>query len=245
MSHHYLRFEDVVYDYPGGHRALNGISFHITHGEKVALLGRNGAGKSTVLQLCNGLLLPLSGSVNVGGVPITVKTLPLIRQSVGFVFQNPDDQLFMPTVEDDVAFGPLNMKLPIEDVERRVGEALGMVDALDLRHRVPSQLSGGQKRIVALATVLSMGPSVMILDEPTTNLDWLARRRVIDVLKRFSHTTLVATHDFGLVKEICGRCIVIDNGRVVADMSTERLLTDRVMLKNLGIPEEAVGMNHG
>lgn len=235
MSHHYIRFTDVRYTYPDGHEALRGVSFYITHGEKVALLGRNGAGKSTLLLHTNGLLLPTSGEVNIGDIPVTRKTLTLVRQSVGMVFQNPDDQLFMPTVGEDVAFGPLNMRLPEEEVARRVERALREVGAVELRDRVPWQLSGGQKRSVAIATVLSMEPSVLVLDEPTSNLDWSARRKVIDIVRGFSHTCLVATHDLELVREICPRSIVIDEGRVVADGLTDRVLADHGVLRMLGI----------
>lgn len=235
MSHHYIRFTDVHFAYPDGFEALKGISFLITHGERVALLGRNGAGKSTLLLLTNGLLLPSAGEVNIGDVPVVRNTLPIVRQSVGMVFQNPDDQLFMPTVEEDVAFGPLNMKLPPSEVERRVKSALEAVKAADLRKRSPMQLSGGQRRRVAIATVLSMEPSVLVLDEPTSNLDFSSRRDLINVLKDFSHTQLIATHDLDMVRELCPRCIVIDNGRVAADGETSAILDDEKVARILGI----------
>ena len=170
MSHHFIRFSHVSYTYPSGTKALDDVSFLITHGEKVALLGANGAGKSTLLLHTNGLLLAQEGEVNVGDVPVTRKTLPLVRQSVGLVFQNPDDQLFMPTVEEDVSFGPANMRLPDAEIERRVEVALDRVGALDLRRRAPSELSGGQKRRVAIATVLSMEPSILV-DRKSTRLN--------------------------------------------------------------------------
>lgn len=232
MSHHFIRAENLRYTYPDGHEALRGINFMITHGERVALLGRNGAGKSTLLLQCNGLLLPGSGSMNVGGTPVTRKTLPAIRRSVGMVFQNPDDQLFMPTVEEDVAFGPLNMKLPREEVERRVREALEAVGALDLRKRSPMQLSGGQRRRVAIATVLSMMPDVLVLDEPTSNLDLEARRDLIGLLKGFNHTQLIATHDIGLVRELCTRCILLEDGFVKADGDTEEILAGYLQISD-------------
>ncbi|MDE7342495.1 MAG: energy-coupling factor ABC transporter ATP-binding protein [Muribaculaceae bacterium] len=235
MSHHYIRFTDVHFSYPDGFEALRGVSFLLTHGERVALLGRNGAGKSTLLLLTNGLLLPSRGEVNIGDVPVGKKTLPIVRQSVGMVFQNPDDQLFMPTVEEDVAFGPLNMKLPPEEVERRVGMALDAVGASDLRKRSAMQLSGGQRRRVAIATVLSMEPSILVLDEPTSNLDFSARRDLIEVLKDFTHTQLIATHDLDMVRELCPRSIVIDKGRVVADGETTAILADQKVLEILGI----------
>lgn len=217
MSHHFLRFTDVHYTYPNGYEALKGVSFNITHGEKVALLGLNGAGKSTVLLHSNGLLLPTSGEVNVGGIPVTKKTLGIVRQSVGMVFQNADDQLFMSTVEEDVAFGPLNMGLEGDEVERRVSSALQMVGAEELRTRSPFRLSGGQKKRVAIATVLSMEPSILVMDEPTAELDLEARRQVCDIVKAFHHTCVIATHDMALARELCDRAIVISDGRVSAD----------------------------
>ncbi|MDE6702780.1 MAG: energy-coupling factor ABC transporter ATP-binding protein [Muribaculaceae bacterium] len=217
MSHHFLRFTDVHYTYPNGYEALKGVDFFISHGEKVALLGLNGAGKSTVLLHTNGLLLPTSGEVNVGGIPVTKKTLRTVRQSVGMVFQNADDQLFMSTVEEDVAFGPLNMGLEGEEVERRVSVALEMVGASDLRSRSPFRLSGGQKKRVAIATVLSMEPSILVMDEPTSELDLEARRQVCDIVRAFHHTCLIATHDMALARELCERAIIITDGRVTAD----------------------------
>lgn len=237
MSHHYIKFTDVSFTYPNGFEALHKVSFHITHGERVALLGRNGAGKSTLILLTNGLLLPTAGEVNIGDVPVTRKTLPIVRQSVGLVFQYPDDQLFMPTVEEDVAFGPLNMQLPPHEVERRVEKALSDVGASDLRKRSPMQLSGGQKRRVAIATVLSMEPSVLVLDEPTSNLDIGARRDLINVLDAFRHTQLIATHDLDFVRRHCPRSIVIEKGRVVADGATEEILEMESARLALGIED--------
>lgn len=223
MSHHFLRFTDVHYTYPNGYEALKGVDFFISHGEKVALFGLNGAGKSTILLHTNGLLLPTSGEVNVGGIPVTKKTLRTVRQSVGMVFQNADDQLFMSTVEEDVAFGPLNMGLEGEEVERRVTAALDMVGASDLRSRSPFRLSGGQKKRVAIATVLSMEPSVLVMDEPTAELDLEARKQVCDIVKAFHHTCLIATHDMALALELCERAIVITDGRVTADGPVEEI----------------------
>lgn len=221
MSHHYLRFDNVHYTYANGYEALKGVSFRIGHGEKVALVGANGAGKSTVVLHTNGLLLPRQGSVNVGDIPVTTQTLPLVRQSVGLVFQNPDDQLFMPTVEEDVAFGPINMKLPATEVERRVAQALEAVGASALRHRAGYQLSGGQKKSVSIATVLSMEPNILVMDEPTSNLDPRARRQLINLIASFEHTCLIATHDLDMVCELCPRTIVMNDGRVVMDAPTE------------------------
>lgn len=235
MSHHYIKFTDVHFSYPDGYEALRGVSFNISHGERVALLGRNGAGKSTLILLTNGLLMPASGEVNIGGIPITKRTLMQVRQSVGMVFQNPDDQLFMPTVEEDVAFGPLNMNLPYEEVERRVVEALTSVNALNLRKKSPMQLSGGQRRRVAIATVLSMEPAILVLDEPTANLDFISRRDLLDLLKGFTHTQLIATHDLDMVRELCGRTIVLDEGKIIADGQTSDILEDANVKAILGI----------
>ncbi len=226
MSHDFIRFSDVTYSYPDGFEALRGVSFNAVQGEKVAVLGLNGAGKSTMLLHTNGLLLPSAGEVNIGDVPVTRSTLPIVRRSVGMVFQNPDDQLFMPTVEEDVAFGPMNMKLPRAEVERRVEEALATVGATDLRHMAPFRLSGGQKRAVAIATVLAMEPSVLVMDEPSGDLDWRARRDLIDMLGGFIHTCLIATHDLDLAREVCTRAILLDRGRIVADGPTDQLIKE-------------------
>lgn len=237
MSHHYLRFDDVHYRYPNGYEALCGVSFRITHGEKVALVGANGAGKSTLLLHTNGLLMPSQGGVVLGRIALTRRTLPLVRQSVGLVFQDSDNQLFMPTVEEDVAFGPANMRLEPEEIRRRVTEALDAVGALDLREASPFRLSGGQKKRVAIATVLAMEPSVLVMDEPTSNLDPRARRQIIDLIRRFSHTTLVATHDMEMVLDLCDRTIVMKEGRIVADGSTRHVFGDLALLEECGLEQ--------
>ena len=237
MSHHYLRFDDVHYRYPNGYEALCGVSFRITHGEKVALVGANGAGKSTLLLHTNGLLMPSQGGVVLGGIALTRRTLPLVRQSVGLVFQDSDNQLFMPTVEEDVAFGPSNMRLEPEEIRRHVTEALDAVGALDLRGESPFRLSGGQKKRVAIATVLAMEPSVLVMDEPTSNLDPRARRQIIDLIRRFSHTTLIATHDMEMVLDLCDRTIVMKEGRIVADGSTRHVFGDLALLEECGLEQ--------
>ena len=237
MSHHYLRFDDVHYRYPNGYEALCGVSFCITHGEKVALVGANGAGKSTLLLHTNGLLIPSQGEVVMGGIKLTRRTLPLVRQSVGLVFQDSDNQLFMPTVEEDVAFGPSNMRLEPEEIRRRVTEALDAVGALHLRGASPFRLSGGQKKRVAIATVLSMEPSVLVMDEPTSNLDPRARRQIIDLIRRFGHPTLIATHDMEMVLDLCDRTIVMKQGRIVADGSTRHVFGDLALLEECGLEQ--------
>lgn len=217
MSHHYIDFKDVCFSYPDGYKALRGVSFHIGHGEKVALLGLNGAGKSTILLHTNGLLLPDSGEVNVGGIPLSRKTARMVRGHVGMLFQNADDQLFMPTVEEDVAFGPLNMGLEQDEVERRVREAMERTGVRGLEKRAPWQLSGGQKKRAALATILSMEPDILVMDEPTAGLDIEGERRVADIIMSFPHTCLIATHDIRLARSLCSRYILVRKGKVEAD----------------------------
>ncbi|MDE5842604.1 MAG: energy-coupling factor ABC transporter ATP-binding protein [Muribaculaceae bacterium] len=235
MSHHYIKFTNVSYTYPDGYKALKDIDLYIAHGERVALLGNNGAGKSTLLLHCNGLLKATSGEVNIGGIPVTKKTISDIRRSVGMVFQDPDDQLFMPTVEEDVAFGPINMNLPPKEVEERVFMALEKTGTTHLRTKSPLNLSGGQQRRVAIATVLAMNPSVLVMDEPTSNLDFGARRELINLLKTFSHTQIIATHDLGLVNELCNRVIVMNEGKIVADGERDTILADLNVLQILHI----------
>lgn len=244
MSHHFLSFDAVRYRYPNGREALRGVSFRLTHGEKAALVGMNGAGKSTLLLHTNGLLLPTSGRVVMGGMTVTRRTLPLVRQAVGLVFQDADNQLFMPTVEEDVAFGPANMGLTSEEIEQRVEEALAAVGASDLRKAAPYQLSGGQKKRVSIATVLAMQPSVLVMDEPTSMLDPRARRQTVELIRRFSHTTLIATHDMELAAELCGRILVMKEGEIVADDTPEAVFGDRPLLEACGL-EPPCGMRCG
>lgn len=237
MSHHYLRFDDVRYTYPDGHEALRGVSFTLRHGEKAALVGMNGAGKSTLLLHADGLLLPSSGRVDMGGITVTRKTLPIVRQTVGLVFQDADNQLFMPTVGEDVAFGPANMGLAPEEIDERVTRALRAVGAEALRDSAPCRLSGGQKKSVAIATALAMEPSILVMDEPTSNLDPRARRLIIDLLARFEHTMLIATHDIDMIPELCPRTIVMREGRIAADGDTERIFADLPLIEACGLEQ--------
>ena len=176
MSHHLVETIDLCFSYPDSPPALNGVSLRITHGESVAVVGGNGAGKSTLLLHLNGLLTPSSGQVRVGDIPVTPKTVARVRESVGMVFQQAEDQLFMPTVREDVAFGPLNMGLPPEEIRRRVEQALRNVHAEALADKMTHHLSGGEKRAVSIATVLSMSPDILVLDEPVDGLDPVMRR---------------------------------------------------------------------
>lgn len=231
MSHHIVEAKDVRYSYPDGTHALKGVSFRITHGESVAVVGANGAGKSTILLHLNGYLTPGEGTVRIGDFPLTKKNVHAVRRTVGMVFQDPDDQLFMPTVKDDVAFGPLNLGLPEDEVERIVDQALETVGALHVKDRPPHRLSIGEKRGVAIATVLAMSPDILVMDEPTASLDPLARRRLIELLATFKHTKIIATHDLDMALDLCPRTIVINDGRVIADGPTLEIFQNEQVLR--------------
>lgn len=229
-----LQVKDLHFSYPDGRRALHGASLTLMQGEKAALVGRNGSGKSTLMLNIIGIL-DGEGDVSVAGLPRVDDNLPLIRARVGLVFQNPDDQLFSPTVYEDVAFGPLHMGLGEEDTRQRAQAALEMVAMADYRDRLSYHLSMGEKKRVAIATVLSMQPDLIILDEPTAGLDPKARRSLIDLLRRLPQALLVATHDLLMVQELLPRTIILDEGRVVADGSTASLLLDTALLDQHGL----------
>ncbi len=230
MSHHIVEAKELAYTYPDGNKALKDISFLITHGESVAFVGANGAGKSTLLMHLVGHLIPVSGSLKIGDFPLAKETVHNIRRSVGMVFQNSDDQLFMPTVYDDVAFGPLNMGLPADMVKERVKTTLETVGVLHLINRPTHRLSGGEKRSVAIATVLSMSPDILVMDEPTSNLDPRARRRLIELLKSFTHTKIIATHDLDMALDLCERTIIIKEGKIAADGKSADILRNELLL---------------
>ena len=232
MSHHIVEAKDLEFTYPDQTPALQGISFRIHHGESVAIIGANGAGKSTLLLHLNGYLTPTSGQVRIGDYPLTKETLREVRRTVGMVFQDPDDQLFMPTVFDDVAFGPLNLDLPVEEVTARVDKALVTVGLSHLRERPPHRLSAGQKRRVAIASVLSMTPDILVMDEPSSGLDPRARRQLIELLAGFQHTKIIATHDLDMVVDICDRTIVMHDGQIKADGPTATIFEDAELLES-------------
>ncbi len=244
MSHHLVEMKDVAFAYPDGTPALRGVSFRITHGESVAIVGGNGAGKSTLLQHLNGYLTPTGGEVRIGDVPLTRQTAAVIRRAVGVVFQDADDQLFMSTVFEDVAFGPLNLGLPPDEVERRSLAALERVGMAHLRERPPHKLSAGEKRAVAIATVLALTPDVLVMDEPSSNLDPRGRRRLITLLRTFEHTKIIASHDLELVVELCPRTIVLDGGLIVADGATESLLSDESLMLAHGLERPHILRHH-
>lgn len=230
-----LWVKNLLFTYPDGHKALRGISFQVNQGEKVALVGPNGAGKSTLMLHLNGILSGTSGEIRVAGLAVTRQNLAIIRSRVGLVFQNPDDQLFSPTVFDDVAFGPLHIGLPEAEVRQRVAEALAQVGMADFEQRLSHHLSIGQKKRVAIATVLSMKPEILVLDEPSAGLDPRARRSLIRLLAELPLTMLVSTHDMLLVRELFPRMIIMDEGQAVADGPTLALLNDPALLEAHGL----------
>jgi cobalt/nickel transport system ATP-binding protein len=225
----------VHFSYPDGQPALRGVDLHVSPGEKVALVGPNGAGKSTLLLQLNGILRADKGEVHVCGKRVCEDNLNEVRAAVGLVFQDPDDQLFSPTVFEDVGFGPMYMGLPDDEVRRRVSQALRSVGMEGMEGRVPHHLSGGEKKRVAIATVLSMDPEILVLDEPTSGLDPRSRRGLIELLSTLPQTMLISTHDMALVGELSWRTIVLDAGVVVADGPTETLLADAHLMAAHGL----------
>ncbi len=229
-----LQVHDLHFSYHDGRPALRGVSFNMCAGEKVALVGPNGAGKSTLMLHLNGILSG-HGEVSIEEKRLTRDNLPLIRALVGLVFQNPDDQLFSPTVFEDVAFGPLHMGLPMEEVEARVRSALEAVRMTNFRDRLSHHLSVGEKKRIAIATVLSMEPQILVLDEPSAGLDPRGRRTLINLLRELPITMLVSTHDMKLVQELFSRTIVMDEGQIVADGETQDILEDEELLTAHGL----------
>ena len=225
-----LQLADVTFAYPTGRRVLDGVNLSLGQGERVALLGPNGAGKTTLALHLNGILTAESGEIVVSGTRVSKQTMATVRSQVGLVFQDPDDQLFMPTVEQDVAFGPVNFGVPVQEVPGRVAAALAAVGMSDVHDAYPGHLSFGQKRRVAIATVLACQPSVLVLDEPTSNLDPLARRELAEVLAGLSVTLLLITHDLPFAWQMCERSVILDGGRIVADASTREVLANPELL---------------
>jgi cobalt transport protein ATP-binding subunit len=221
-----IEMRDVDFAYPDGRQALSGVSMRVEFGERVALLGPNGAGKTSLVLQLNGVLTPSAGSVSIGGVQVGRRTLTEVRRRVGVVFQDPDDQLFSPTVGRDVAFGPAHLGLSGDILQARVTEALSYVGLSEAADRPPHRLSVGERRRAAVATVLAMYPEVLVLDEPTANLDPAARREFADLIKRLGMTTVLVTHDLPYALELCPRALVIDHGQIVADGPTREVLAD-------------------
>ena len=224
-----VKLENWSVTYPDGTEAVKGLSLTLKAGERVALIGANGAGKSSLLLSLVGIL-PATGYLEVDGTVLTKENLTKIRNQVGVVFQNPDDQLFLPTIYDDIAFGPRNQGLDEETVKHRVEDRLALLGISHLKERTALKLSGGEKRMAALATVLAMKPSFMVLDEPTAFLDPRARRNLMAVLKALPHTQLIATHDLAFATELCPRSIILRQGQLFADGKTAELLPDAALM---------------
>lgn len=235
MNGHIIEAKELSYIYPDGTRGIDKISFKVAPGEAAALVGENGAGKSTLLQHLNGCLFPTGGAVHVAGLPVIKENLPAVRRAAGMIFQNPDDQLFMPTVFEDVAFGLRNLGVDEGELEGKVLKALETVGIAHLRGRQPYRLSQGEKRAAAIASVVALEPDILVMDEPTSNLDPKARRRLIRLLKTFDHAKIIATHDLDFALEVCGRTIVMHEGAIAADGPTTEVFLDAALLERCNL----------
>ncbi|KGN38705.1 energy-coupling factor ABC transporter ATP-binding protein [Knoellia subterranea] len=230
MSAPVLDIRGLAFAYPDGHQALFGVDLHVHRGERVALLGPNGAGKTTLVLHLNGILTAGAGSVSVSGLPVESGNHLEIRRRVGIVFQDPDDQLFMPTVRDDVAFGPANLGLRGAELDARVESALAAVGMSEFADRAPHHLSFGQRRRVAIATVLAMEPEILVLDEPSSNLDPTTRRELAELIQSLDVTLLMVTHDLAFALQLCERAVILSDGIVAADGPTRAILEDADLL---------------
>ncbi|GAA3261149.1 ABC transporter ATP-binding protein [Streptomyces labedae] len=231
MSTASLEVSGLAFAYPDGHQALFGVDFTLGRGERVALLGPNGAGKTTLVLHLNGILTGGAGTVRVAGLEVGRRNMAEIRRRVGIVFQDPDDQLFMPTVREDVAFGPATAGLKGAELEARVDRALERVGMAEFKDRPPHHLSFGQRRRVAVATVLAMEPEILVLDEPSSNLDPASRRELADILRSLDVTVLMVTHDLPYALELCPRALVLSDGVIAADGPTGDLLADDGLMR--------------
>lgn len=229
-----IRIVDLSYSYPDGRRALNSVNLVVRRDETVGIMGPNGAGKSTLALHLNGILSG-QGLVEILGLEVKKKNLREVRNMVGLVFQDPDDQLFSPTVKEDVAFGPLNQRLSPEQVDHAVSRALAWVGMEGFEDRSPFHLSFGEKKRVSLATVLSMHPEIMVLDEPVSNMDPRGRREFIELIDTLEATKLVITHDLAMTREVCDRVVVMDKGEIVTDGRPEDICSDRLLLERHGL----------
>ena len=225
-----LEFRNVSFSYEPGTPVLDNLSFHIRKGETVGLIGANGAGKSTIMKLMLGLL-PAQGEILVDGMPVTKQNLPPIRQKIGFVLQDSDNQMFMPTVYEDMIFGPRNYGLSREEADARVDRVLRELGLENLKHRHNHKISGGEKRMAAIATILAMEPEMIVMDEPSTALDPVNRRRVISTINSRKETKLIASHDLDMILDTCQRVILLNHGRIVADGEAETVLRDQALLE--------------
>ena len=225
-----LKFCDVSFSYEAGIPVIDALNFSIHKGESVGLIGANGAGKSTIMKLMLGLLQG-EGKILVDGLPVEKKNLPVIRQKIGFVLQDSDNQMFMPTVYEDMIFGPQNYGLSKEEAETRVDRVLRDLNLEELKHRHNHKLSGGEKRMAAIATILAMEPEMIVMDEPSTALDPCNRRTVINTINRLPQTKIIASHDLDMILDTCQRVILLSHGRIAADGDTDTILRDKELLE--------------
>ncbi len=239
-----IEADNIHFTYPDGHEVLKGLSCTIRRGEKVALIGPNGAGKSTFMSHLNGVELATSGRVFIHGQEVTKENLKEIRRKIGIVFQDPDDQLFCPTVFDDVAFGPLNLGLNEDEIQARVSEALAVVGLEGFEERSSFHLSFGERKRLALATVLSYQPEILVFDEPSTNMDPMNRRNMINWLKETDKTILLCTHDLDIALEVCERCLLLVDGRIAADGPATEILYNRKLLEDNKLEMPLALMTH-
>ena len=235
MSHIHIDVNDVSFAYDNSGRVLENISLHVGEHESVGVIGANGAGKSTLLKLLVGLCMPATGEIRIEEVPVRKDTLSIIREKIGYVFQDSDSQLFMSTVREDVAFAPVNYGLPEDEVARRVDNALAMVNATHLADRPVYKLSGGEKKLVSIATILSMTPDIILMDEPTIALDPRNRRNLISVLNSFEHLKIIASHDLDFVRQVCSRVIFVSDGRIIYDGNPQDILDNEEYLVQNGL----------
>lgn len=225
-----IEFQNVSFSYDGAHPVVENLSFTINKGEAVGLIGANGAGKSTIMKLLLGLLIG-KGRITVDGLSLSKQNIPSIRQKIGYVLQDSDNQMFMPTVYEDMIFGPRNYGLSKEETERRVDEVLNRLNLQDLKHRYNHKISGGEKRMAAIATILAMEPETILMDEPSTALDPVNRRTVINTINALPQTKLIASHDLDMILDTCQRVILLSRGKIVADGSAESILRDKKLLE--------------
>ena len=235
MSHIHIDVEGLSFSYEGGVPVLQDISFHVGENEAVGLIGANGVGKSPLLKLLVGLDLGFTGSIRVSEVPLEKRTLPKIREKIGYVFQDADAQLFMTTVGEDVAFAPRNYGLPEIEVEKRVTAALEKVHIPHLRDKAVYKLSGGEKKLASIATILSMTPDIILMDEPSVALDPRNRRNLIHIINEFDHLKLIASHDLDFIRDTCERVILMSGGRIIRDGKAEEILRDKDLLEENGL----------
>ena len=226
-----IEFKNVSFSYEPDRPVLRDISFQIQDGESVGLIGANGAGKSTLMKLLLGLLSPTSGAILVDGLPVEKANLYEIRRRLGFVLQDSDNQMFMPTVYEDMVFGPLNYGLSREEADRRADEVLSRLGLQELKHRHNHRISGGEKRMAAIAVILAMEPQAVLMDEPTSALDPCNRRLVINIVRDMAQTRLIASHDLDMILDTCGRVILLSGGGIAADGPAEAILRDRALLE--------------